>query len=46
MYANAAAWEKDIEEVLQQTADFSKFQGHLTESPDMLLDAFTTKDAI
>ncbi len=46
MYANAAAWEKDIEEVLQQTADFSKFQGHLTESPDMLLDAFTAKDAI
>lgn len=46
MYTNAAAWEKDIEEVLQQTADFSKFQGHLTESPDMLLDAFTAKDAI
>lgn len=46
MYENTAAWEKDIEEVLTKTAAFAEFQGHLTESAENLLEAFSAKDAI
>ena len=46
MYADDAAWEKDIEEVLTGTEEFGKFQGHLTENASVLADAFLAKDAI
>lgn len=46
MYADAAAWEKDIEEVLSMTEDFSRYKGRLTESASVLAEAFRAKDAI
>lgn len=46
MYADAAAWEKDIEEVLSMTEDFSRYKGRLTESASVLAKAFRAKDAI
>ena len=46
MYADDAAWEKDIEEVLAATDEFVKYQGHLTESASALADALLAKDAI
>ena len=46
MYADAEAWEQDIQEVLSMTEDFSGFAGRLTESGQTLAEALQAKDAI
>lgn len=46
MYADANAWEKDIQLVLEMTHSFSKYQGKLTESAKTLAEAMNAKDAI
>ena len=46
MYADEAAWEKDIEDVISATEDFAKYQARLTESASTLAEAFAAKDAI
>lgn len=46
MYADDAAWEKDIEEVLSATEAFKTYQGHLTENASILAEALKAKDEI
>ena len=46
MYADAASWEKDIQQVLAMTEDFGGYAGRLTESAGTLAEALRAKDAI
>lgn len=46
MYADAASWEKDIQQVLAMTEDFGGYAGRLTESAGTLAEALQAKDAI
>lgn len=46
MYPDESQWEKDLEDCLQQTARFSAYQGHLTESAKTLAEALHLHDAI
>lgn len=46
MYADAASWEKDIQQVLAMTEDFGGYAGRLTESAGTLAEALRAKDAV
>ncbi len=46
MYADAASWEKDIQQVLAMTEDFGGYAGRLTESAGTLAEALQAKDAV
>lgn len=46
MYENEEAWNSDIEEVLKRTEEYKKYQGHITESSDIFLNALKDKDSI
>lgn len=46
MYADAAAWEQDIQAVLAMTEEFGAYAGKLTESAQTLAAALQDKDAI
>ena len=39
VFPSDAAWEKELKQVIEDTAKIKKFQGHLTEGPSILLDA-------
>lgn len=46
MYADDEAWEKDFREAAEMAEDFSAYSGRLGESPEVLLEALRTRDAI
>lgn len=46
MYADADAWNKDIEKVLEETEKYKKYQGHITENSTTFLQSLKDKDAI
>lgn len=46
MYADAEAWQQDIDAVLAMTEDFGSYAGRLTESAQTLAEALQAKDAI
>lgn len=46
MYSDDGDWEKDLSDAESLAADFSKFKGHLGESPSILADALETGDKI
>ena len=46
MYADDDAWQKDVDDALNMTNDFAKYQGHLTESAETLAKALKDKDTI
>lgn len=46
MFADESQIETIFQEVLEETKEYGKFAGHLTESAATLLDALKTRDAI
>lgn len=46
MYADKNAWEKDIDDALKMAEEFSKYQGHVTETGKMLAEALKYKDSV
>ena len=46
MYADDAAWQKDVDDAVNMTNDFAKYQGHLTKSAETLAKALQDKDTI
>ncbi len=46
MFSDETQTDKDLEDVLAQTEEFSGFAGRLTESASTLLDALKARDAI
>lgn len=46
MYADEKIWEKDVKDALEGAKDFAKYQGKLTDSADILLEALKAQDEI
>lgn len=46
MYADEKIWEKDVKDALEGAKDFAKYQGKLTDSADILLEALKAQEHI
>lgn len=46
MYPDESLWDKDVKECVERAEKFVQFQGKLTQSPAVLLDALRERDAI
>jgi len=46
VFPSIAAWETELKQVIEDTAKIKQFQGRLTESPSVLLDAMSELTAL